>query len=413
MPAVAAAAPMPNSDKPSIAVLPFTNMSGDPEQEYFSDGITEDIITELSRFRSLLVIARNSSFQYKGKSVDVRRVARELRVQYVVEGSVRKMANRIRITAQFIDTSTGSHLWSERYDRALDDLFAVQDEVVRTVAATLVGRLEQAAWERVKTRPTTDLRAYELYLRGLKHFVAWTPLDNRASRTLFTAAIDIERDYAAAHAALSEAVFRDWLNGWSDNPEADFTAFHELAIRSVQLDEEDSRTHAALGLACIYHGQWDRARLHLMRAVELNPSNTHALVCLARLELLTGNSQGAIERVQGATRLNPFGKYGWYLGQAYYVAGRYDDATAILRSLSEPTAMVWAWLAASQAMLGQDRAAGASLRAFHEAMKNSPLGQQLADGQGWRRFLLERWPFQKDGDLQNLLQGLRKAGLPE
>jgi TolB-like protein len=184
---VVAAAESQEKRRPSIAVLPFDNMSGDPEQDYFSDGITEDIIAELSKFKDFLVIARNSSFQFRGKANDLAEVAKKLGVQYVVEGSVRKFANRIRVSAQLIDVSSTAHVWAEHYDRKLEDIFDVQDEVVRTIAATLVGRLEQATRKRLRNRPSADLRTYELYLRALRHFVAWTPQDNRKAKELLEA----------------------------------------------------------------------------------------------------------------------------------------------------------------------------------------------------------------------------------
>ena len=400
------------NDKPSIAVLPFVNMSGDAEQDYFSDGVTEDLITQLSRFRDLLVISRNSSFVFKGKAVNVAEIARKLGVHFVVEGSIRKVGNRVRVTVQLIDAKHDVHVWAERYDRKLEDIFDVQDEVVRTIAATLVGRLEHAALERSKNRPSGDLHAYEQYLKALRHFVAWTPQDNRKARELLEAAVKADPDYAAAHATLAEAVFRDWLNGWSVDPQRDFIAFHEFAARSVQLDDEDSRTHVAFGLASLYHGQPDRARLHLDRAIQLNPSNPHALVYLSRLELFAGNPQAATDRVGEALRLNPFGKYGWYLGQAHYAARRYGEATAVLKSLSDPTAIVRAWLAASQAMSGDDHGAIASRDAFVEAAKTLPGLRELVGPPQWRRFFADRWPFTSESDLEHLFNGLRKAGLP-
>lgn len=400
------------TSKPSIAVLPFTNMSGDPEQEYFSDGITEDLITQLSRFRELLVISRNSTFVFKDKTVNIAEIASKLGVHFVAEGSIRKAGGHVRVTVQLIDARSDVHVWAERYDRKLEDIFDLQDEVVRTIAATLVGRLEQAALERAKNHPSGDLRAYEDYLRALKHFVAWTPQDNRKAKELLEAAIRANPDFAAAHATLAEAVARDWFNGWSGDLQRDFGAFHEIAARSVQLDDEDSRTHVAFGLASLFHGQRDRAGFHLDRAIQLNPSNAHALVYLSRLELLAGNPEAAIDRVRQALRLNPFGKYAWYLGQAHYAARRYDEATAVLKSLSDPTAMVQAWLAASQAMSGDDREAVASRDAFIEAAKTQPCLRELSGPPQWRRFFADRWPFRNESDLDHLFEGLRKAGLP-
>ena len=209
--APARAAPLALPDKPSIAVLPFVNMSGDPEQEYFSDGITEDIITELSRFPTLFVIARNSSFHFKGKAVKVSEIGRDLGVQYVVEGSVRKVGNRVRVTAQLVEAMSGNHLWAERYDRELEDIFEVQDEVAHTVAATVSGRLDDAGAERARRRPTEDLAAYDLFLRAYQHVHRWTRADLAAARPLLEKALDLDPNIARAHAYLGFVHVADWM----------------------------------------------------------------------------------------------------------------------------------------------------------------------------------------------------------
>ena len=408
---VAMAVSKVTADKPSIAVLPFINMSGDPEQEYFSDGITEDLIAQLSRFRELFVISRNSSFVFKGRAVNIAEIATRLGVHFVAQGSIRKAGGRVRVTAQLTDARHDVHVWAEHYDRKLEDIFEVQDEVVRTIAAMLVGRLQQAALERARDRPSGDLRAYEDYLRALKHLVAWTPLDNRKAKELLEAVIRANPAYAAAHATLAELMYRDWLNGWSGDLQRDFVAFHEVAARSVQLDDEDSRTHVAFGIASLYHRQRDRAGFHLDRAIQLNPSSAHALVYLSRSELFSGNPEAATDRLRQALRLNPFGKYGWHLGQVHYTARRYDEATAVLKSLSDPAALVHALLAASQAMSGDNREAVASRDAFIEAAKTQPCLRELS-GPQWRRFFADRWPFRNESDLDHLFDGLRETGLP-
>jgi TolB-like protein len=404
---------LPLPAKPSIAVLPFINLSGDPDQEFLSDGITEDLITLLSRFRELFVISRSSSFAFKGRAANIPEVAGKLGVHYVVEGSIRKIGGRIRVTAQLIDGRRDAHVWAERYDRELKDIFDVQDEVVRAIAATVAGRLGHAMHERTKRQSASDLRAYELYLRGLEHFFAWTPSDNRKAKELFQAAIAIEPDYAASHAALSEAMLRSWLNGWTADAQGDFDASLRLAQRSVQLDKEDSRTHDALGLAQMYRGRHDLARIHLDEAIRLNPSDVHALAYLSRLELFAGSPELAIGRIEEASRLNPFGRYGWYLGQAHYCARNYADAVTALNGLSDPTAMVLAWLAASHAMAGAAREARSYSEGFSKAARSDPALQAISTPQEWRRFFSCRWPFRNEADLEHLFAGLRKAGLPE
>ena len=244
--------PLSLPDKPSIAVLPFTNMSGDLEQEYFADGITEDIITALSHFKELSVISRNSSFVFKGKAAAVRAVREQLKADYVVEGSIRKAGNRVRITAQLIDAKNDNHIWADRYDRDLADIFEVQDDVVRRVASTLVGRLEHERQERTRRQTNSQLKAYDLYLRAREHFFNWSIEDNRKARDLLESAIQIEPDYAAALALYSEVLLRMWLNGWSDRPEEDLAESFTVAKRADEIDDQDSRTQTALGMAYLF-----------------------------------------------------------------------------------------------------------------------------------------------------------------
>src|SRR5262249_15931488 len=233
-PAVALTQPKPSSDRPSIAVLPFTNMSSDPEQEYFSDGMTEDIITELSRFRSLFVIARNSSFQYRDRATDVRRIARDLGVQYLVEGSVRKGGNQLRISAQLIDATTGNHLWAERYDRSLDDVFSVQDEVVRTLAGTLVGRLEAAGTEQAKRKPPTNLTAYDYVLRG-KALPLGDPKRDAEKRQMYEMAVQLDPNYGLAHSLLALSIYLEWFRDMTGSDIAFDPAFY-LSQKPLFLD---------------------------------------------------------------------------------------------------------------------------------------------------------------------------------
>lgn len=240
--------PLQSSEKPSIAVLPFDNMSGDQEQEYFSDGITEDLITELSRFRELAVVSRNSSFVFKGKNEDLKEVGRKLNAQYILEGSVRKAGQRVRVTAQLIDAQNDMHVWAERYDRALEDIFEVQDDLVRHIASILVGRLEAGRLTTIMRQSTDQLEAYDLFLRGREHFFNWSIEDNQKAKDCLVAAIDIEPDNAAALALLSEVSLRMWLNGWSDDPDKDLKLALEFAKKADEIDDADSRTQTALGV---------------------------------------------------------------------------------------------------------------------------------------------------------------------
>jgi TolB-like protein/cytochrome c-type biogenesis protein CcmH/NrfG len=408
------AAPGPSkvAVKPSVAVLPFTNMSRDPEQEYFSDGITEDLITELSRFRELTVVSRSSSFVFKDRAVSIAEAAERLGVQYIVEGSIRKAGKRGRITAQLIDARSDTHIWAERYDRELEDIFAIQDDVVRRVASTLVGRLEHQWQERAKPKSTSELRAYELYLRAREHFFAWSLEDNRTSAELLNAAIAIEPDYAAALALLSEVRFRDWINGWSEDPRSDNAAAYTLAAKAVELDESDSRTHTALAMACLFRSEYDKARHHFETALRLNPNDTRVLVYSSRLEVFDGQPQQAIELADQALQLNPFGKYNWNLGIANFVNRRYDEAASLLRNLRDPTVTVLSLLAASQAMAGRDAEARATTAQFMALCSETPMLRDQGDDVDWRDFFAARWPFSDPAETEHLMQALHKAGIP-
>ena len=398
-------------DAPSIAVLPFANMSDDPEQEYFSDGITEDIITELSHHRDLFVSARNSSFSFRGQSQDVIDVANKLNVRYVLEGSIRKSGNRIRVTAQLIDTSTGRHIWADRYDRDLEDIFAVQDEVVHIISATLVGRVEQAGHEVARRKPPSSLKAYDCVVHGQSFFYKWTPTDNRKALSLFERAIAIDPEYAPAYARLGEAHHREWLNAWSTCPGKSFAALFDYASNAVELDENDSRTHTSLGLAHLFRGDHDLGRYHFERALSLNPSDTDALVHLARCEALAGNPAIGVEKLTEATRFNPLAKYQWYAGQIHYVARQYPQAIKALASLSSPNLLVHAFLAAAQGQNGDEAQARRAASLFVSTAQTLSKASGVPTPKSWIEFVTARYPFKQPEDAEHLAGGLRMAGL--
>ncbi len=402
----------PPAGKPSIAVLPFENMSGDAEQDYFSDGITEDLITELSRFRELLVISHTSSFAFKGRKFHISDVSRSLGAQYVVAGSIRRAGKRVRITAQLTDTASDKQIWAERYDRDLEDIFQAQDDVVRHVVATLVGRLEHERYESTRRVSADRLAAYDLFLRGRQHFFTWTLEDNQKAREYFEAAVRIDPDYAAAYAALSEASYRSWLNGWSNSPEDDRAAFLAIARKAVELDDQDSRTQMAFGIGYMYHGELAKARHHLEIARRLNPNHTRVLAFLSRLVLFEGDPARSVEYVREAIALNPFGKYEWFLGQAQFTARDYRNAIATLTSIRDPTEVVVALLAACRAMMGEEAEAGRLCSEFLRRTSAAPGLKTLTGPLDWQRYVSERWPFQNRNDLTHLVDALRKAGLP-
>jgi TolB-like protein/class 3 adenylate cyclase len=315
--------------KSSIAVLPFINMSGDPEQEYFADGITEDIITDLSRWPSLAVSSRNSTFRFKGKPVDVQRLGSELGARFLVEGSVRRMGERIRITAQLIDAESGSHLWAERFDRPLTDLFAVQDEVVRTIVGTLIGRVHASDAERVRRKPPSSLTAYDLTLRG--NALPWNNPESAAeAKRLFERAIQIDPGYGLPHSLLAELLDFEWANDLSPSTETLDRAF-ALAQRAVELADNESICHASLGDICLDRRSFDLALRHMERALEINPASPWIRADFGRHLSNVGRAEEGLEMLRNARRADPYFRPPWYwraLGLAQFVLRRYADALA-------------------------------------------------------------------------------------
>ena len=398
-----AVAPAKATDRLSIAVLPLTNMGGDPEQQYFSDGITEDIITELSRFRQLHVLARNSSFRYRGQDVDIIRVGRELGVQYLVEGSVRRIGDRIRITAQLIDAGSGRHVWAERFDRNKDDLFAVQDQVVRTIAATVQGRVGAADAAQARRKPPSSLDAYDCVLRGEALPVG----DHEAAaeaRRLFERALELDPEYALAHSDLAYSFYLEWHRDMGRSDDALNKAF-SLAGRAVLLDPHDSRCQTMLGWICLVCEFFEQAEQHYMKARELNPNSPMLMASLGDFNLSLGKPEEAIEYYKEAKLLDPFHEPPWYypaLGSAYFVGRQYENAIA---AFSRPSSMhFWghAYLAASYAFAGRvDRARSSA----DEVLR-------LVPDFSCRRFA-EKESYKRAEDRRHILDGLRLAGLPE
>jgi adenylate cyclase len=294
----------PLPDKPSIVVLPFDNMSGDPEQEYFSDGITEDLTTDLASIPELFVIARNSAFTYKGRAVNVADVGRELGVRYVLEGSVRRAGGRVRITAQLIDATTGFHLWSERYDRDLSDVFAVQSEISREILVALKVELRDAAIERMGRRSTDDLEAYDLFLRAMSHYQRFTREDNRESRRLVERAIARDPEFAFARVILGGTYMTEYINGWRLDAKLMDLA-EEQVRRALELDPALAPALAGLAILELYRDRVAEAAAAAERAVELAPSLDPPHVALAMIRARQGRLAGATRLIGRALRLNP------------------------------------------------------------------------------------------------------------
>jgi adenylate cyclase len=413
--ATATRKPLPLPDKPSIAVLPFQNMSGDPEQQYFSDGITEDIITELSRFHSLFVIARNSSFSFRGKSVKVQEIARELGVGYIVEGSVRRAADRVRITAQLVDGITGTHLWAERYDRDMRDIFALQDEVARSVASIVSGRVEAAVRDLAVRLSPAALKAYDLILRAKVLTQRYTRTDNAQALACAERALELDPASARACAHSAWCHFFNYMAGWTAERERELAKGYELVRRAVVLDEADSFARCILGLIHLFRREYEEARAEFERAIDLNPNDPEAHRYYGDFLAMTGKPEAAIEQIDLAKRLNPFDTLWvpWLRGAFCFTARRYDEAIAALRQARDPINEVRGWLAASYAHAGRLDEARATLDEFLRVAETDMAvfpGRRLKD---WEEYWHCAFEYRDQEDFDHLFDALRKAGLTE
>jgi adenylate cyclase len=389
---------------PSIAVLPFANFGGDPEQDYFADGLTEDLITELSRFQELHVIARNSVMTYKGKPVRVQEVGRDLGVRYVLEGSVRKAGGRVRITAQLIDAASGHHLWAERFDRDLADIFEVQDEVTSRIVATLAGKLAESERRRARSGQTENLEAYDCVLRGRELWERFTPEDNREARRLYEKAIELDPDYARAYAGLAWTYLVEHWERWVGPEEQPLERALEYARQGVAVNRASHSNHLALGQVCLNKGLYDEALEALETAIALNPNDADGYAFLSRALSFAGRPDEAIELIEKAQRLNPAAPrwYPWNLGIALYLARRYDDAVTALRRARPLGGVGYRWLAAAYSQLGREQEAKAAAEEYLKLTPDFSLASHLG--------IL---PFQHAADREHYAEGLRKAGFPE
>ena len=393
------------SDKPSIIVLPFSNVSGAPEQEFFADGLTEDILTNLSRFRELFVISRNTSFKYKGQSVDVTKIARELGVRYVVEGSVRKSGNRVRITVQLIEAESDHHIWAERYDRELEDIFAIQDEVTSAIVATLPGRLEADARDRAERKPPANMAAYECVLEAKLLHHRSNRDDNVRAIDMIQRAVKLDPRYGHAHAWHACILGQRWGHKWcEDLAETEAAVTRKLEV-ALELDQNDSDVHRILAAVGVIRNDLDKAVFHQQRALNLNPNDD--LIVVQQGEILTwlGQPEEGIEWIHKAMCLNPFHpeRFWFHLARAQFAARLYAEAIESLRHITAPDSLHHALIAACHAQLGNDSTAVAHTK---EVLK-------LVPDFSVRTHCLPILHYRRESDLAHHRESLLKAGLPE
>ena len=394
---------LPLPDKPSIAVLPFVNMSGDPNQEYFSDGITENIITDLSKIYNLLVISRSSTFAYKGKQVKIEQVAEDLNVRYVLEGSIQKSADKIRINAQLIDAK-GHHLWADRYDGDLKDIFVLQDEITHKIVQILRVEVREAELKRIRRIPTENLTAFETYLRGVEFILDRRKSTNEQARELFEKAIELDPEYAAPYAGLSMTYYREWLWGWSSDPRVMEKA-SQLAKKAISLDDSYAGAYRVMSMIYLWKDrQHEQAIAAAEKAIALDPNYAAGYTTLAESLKFAGKPEKVVELMDKAMRLNP--RYSpWYLfqsGSSKYYLGQYDEALALLKKAvihlrnHLPT---HEYLAAIYTEFGMEEEARAEVAEILRITPNYTLE------------LLEKSPYKNQEYLERLRGHLRKAGL--
>jgi len=391
----------------SIAVLPFANMSGDAEQEYFADGISEDIITALSKLSQLFVIARNSSFSFKGRHVLVTEAAKSLGVRYVLEGSVRKSGARIRITAQLIDATTGGHIWAERFDREMTDIFDVQDDVTAHIVSALSVNLTSGELRRIATARTDNLEAYDCYLKGRELWRKSERQANKEGRELLERAIGLDPGFAPAHAILAVIHTHEMINGWSESPEASRQNALACAARAIALEDANAETHFAMGIGMLWRRNYDEALREAERAIGLDPNHSGAHSSLGVALHYAGRSEEALPWFDRSTALDPFfvDQILHFRAQSLYALGRYSEAAELSKQRIAVSPKTDASRVLLAACLGQMGRFEEAREAWREALSVNP-GYSLDQ----RRKVL---PYKNPKDFEQVVEGLRKAGLPE
>jgi adenylate cyclase len=393
-------------DKPSIAVLPFMNMSGDAEQEYFSDGMTEDLITDLSKVSGLFVIARNSSFAYKGRSVKVQDIGRDLGVRFVLEGSVRKAGNRVRITAQLIDAGSGGHLWAERFDRDLSDIFSMQDEVMEKIVGALRVTLTPGEERRLRQRGTTNVEAYESWLQAREALSRSTRESAAQARAMHRRAIELDPYFAAPHAGVALTSIAEYSSGWATDPAQALDEAERWARRAIELNDQEPVSHMALGSVLMWRRDLDGALAEFRRMISLDPNFAQGHAATGMVLTFAGRPADALEAIAAAMRLDPYypSILLHFLGLANFGLERYETAVQqlverIVRTPGTDSSRVV--LAACYGHLGRAEDARAAWAELLEVNPEFSLTQRA-------RVL----PYKDAGDFQRIVEGLAKAGLP-
>lgn len=388
--------------KPTIAVLPFENMSGDPEQEFFVDGLTEDLLTELSRRHELFVISRNSSFVYKGQAMNLRQVGETLGAQYIVEGSVRKAGNRLRVTVQLIDSQNDAHIWAEKYDRDLDDIFTIQDEVTSAVVAILPGRIEASQQEELKRKIPSSFAAYECVLAAKVLHHRSTREDNAEAMKLIERAVELDPEYAHAHAWRGCIRGQAWGYGWAEDGEAMKMLALDSAKKAASLDDNDADVHRLMAAVEILQNDLGRARYHQERALSLNPNYDLVVVQMGELLTWSGRPEEGAEWIEKAMRLNPHhpARFWSHLGKAHFGAKQYEAAIEDFSRLPALDVVQHAYVAACHSWLGNEAKARQHVKEIHVSQPDLTVQDLVAN-----------LHYGREEDLQHLIQGLAKAGL--
>lgn len=388
--------------RPSIAVLPFNNMSGQADEQYFADGITEDVITELSRFKDLIVTSRNSTFSFKGRALKAQDLGRELNVRYLLEGSVRRAGDRVRVNAQLIEAASGHHLWAERFDRRIEDVFAVQDELTQRIVATLVGRLADSERRRARSElPCKDPAAYDLVLRGRELWLKFNREDNLAARGLYLQAIKLDPEYPRAYAGMAWTYALAYNEYWTDDPQASLDNALDYAQRAVYMDPAAHTLRICLGMVYFFRQELGKAIECLEKAVELNVNDADCYVFLSHAVSLAGDAERAVALLDHAFSINP------YLGDwpramyviAYFIGERYAEGAAVIRDIHSPQTSSYRWFAATLALLDRIAEARTYTKRYLDRYPAFDLEEHLA-----------RMPFGRAGDRARYAHGLRLAG---